>query len=659
MYLRRFNSKNFKGEIIMNLVGTNGKSWQFSQIPNIEESNFDKTLERFYNLRIPGLVRENIQNSLDGRLLNNNDPVVITIKTGYIKKSNIPGIDEVIARIKCLKGRNSYTKETIEHMLNKVTQEEVKYISFEDSNTRGLSGAKNGQSGSKSDTWAIYAYNKGVHSEEEDKVVETTRGGSHGVGKIASNAASDLHVMYFANCDAYGNQHIGGTVQLIEHEFEDKCYRSTGYFSDIKILGDNKFKLYPFENKSHEVFEKKSRGLKIIIPYLRDEYDNEVEIIRSVCDNFFISILQKKLIVIVNDKKISHETILDIIKNPTYYVQNIAEMKTVFTPLYVHTYLNEVPRLLEVSDGFDHYKFNLYFRYNEEIPKGRVSIIRTIGMKIEDMKIKGNANKPFNAVLIGNTQEDAYLKSLENESHTQLSYEHIKDPQLQKRAKKFINNLSREIAKIIENAIKENNPTDGLMNTKDILYVVENQFKQDLSNAMGTVKISKGKSVVKMTTDIPKKKRSTKDTDSGRKRKTPKDPKREPVKRMRPEPINANDEQEDSRSKYSVHPNIVERLIVGNNEIVKFDFRQSKLIGKEKSCNISLSIIDGMGVEYANEFNINQNYSRVIDRSTGKECIFEKNRINNVTITDGVAQLKLQLNDNYNKALKFIYYVEV
>jgi hypothetical protein len=84
-------------------------------------------------------------------------------------------------------------------MRNKLDQEEVAYISFEDFNTRGLKGTKNGQSDSTEDTWAIYAYNKGVHTEEADEAVETSRGGSHGVGEIASNAASDLNLMYFAN----------------------------------------------------------------------------------------------------------------------------------------------------------------------------------------------------------------------------------------------------------------------------------------------------------------------------------------------------------------------------------------------------------------------------------------------------------------------------
>ena len=52
--------------------------WQFSQIPNIEESNFNKILERFYSLVVSGLTRENIQNSLDGSLNDNEEPVVVT-----------------------------------------------------------------------------------------------------------------------------------------------------------------------------------------------------------------------------------------------------------------------------------------------------------------------------------------------------------------------------------------------------------------------------------------------------------------------------------------------------------------------------------------------------------------------------------------------------
>ena len=121
-------------------------------------------------------------------------------------------------------------------------------------------------------------------------------------------------MMYFSNCDERGDQHLGGTVQLIEHLYHGQCYRSTGYFADLKEeSGTTKF--YPYENQFHPVFEKKTRGLKIIIPYLRSEFDNEDEIIKTVCDSFFISILDGQLEVHINDHVINGNTIENYVKD--------------------------------------------------------------------------------------------------------------------------------------------------------------------------------------------------------------------------------------------------------------------------------------------------------------------------------------------------------
>lgn len=639
----------------------NKSLWKFSVIPGIEESTFNKVLERFYDLGISGLVRENIQNSLDGKIPGETEPVIVTIKTGKVNKNDIPGLDNIKERIECLVGHNSYTKETIEHMQNKMNQDEVDYISFEDYNTKGLRGAKNGQSYRPEDTWGIYAYNKGVHSEEEDSTLEKSRGGSHGIGKIASNAASELHMMYFANCDDEGDKHLGGTVQLIEHKYKDKYYRSTGYFTDIKKIENNEERFYPYENTFSEIFKKDTRGLKIIIPFLREQFNNEVDIIKSICDSFFSAILENKLEVIVNDKNINSKTIKKYIENKKYYNQDISEMKEEFTPLYLSTYTKKKPMQVTIEDTKEKYNFNLYFNYDESIPKGRVAIIRTIGMKIEDKKVKGNVNKPFNAVLIpDSTKEDAFLKSLENESHTQLSFEHIKDQNLQKNAKRFINNISKVMAKIIEDEIKKSNPTDGMMNTEDVLYYVENQFKQELSNCLGTVKLSSGdkeKTIVKVEQDIPE-------------RKDPKDKKKKkkkPLKKIKNKRINdeSDTEQEvnevspEKLTTYSTHPDRVDRLIIRDKEYVKFDFTDTHEMKKVKLCDITLSVVDGMGVEYSNEFNMKDNYEYVIDKATGHKCKIENNLIKDVKVVKGNVQIELKLKENYNKALKFMYYVEV
>ena len=59
-------------------------------------------------------------------------------------------------------------------------------------------------------------------------------------------------------------------------------------------------------------------------------------------------------------------------------------MKKVFTPLYVKTYKNEEPRDIVVSIMIKDFHIQVYFDYDESIAKGRVAIVRTIGMKIED-----------------------------------------------------------------------------------------------------------------------------------------------------------------------------------------------------------------------------------------------------------------------------------
>ncbi|MGE7948160.1 hypothetical protein [Lysinibacillus sp. NPDC093688] len=630
--------------------------WQFSKIPNIEESNFNKILERFYSLGVAGLTRENIQNSLDGRIDESDQPVIVKIKLGTVNRQSIPGMASIVERINSLEGRNGYTKETINHMEASMMADEVRYISFEDSNTRGLTGAKYGQSNSKEHTWGIYAYNKGVHFEEKDESFEASRGGSHGVGKIASNAASDLHTMFFANCDKDGEQHLGGTIQLIEHKFGDNYYRSTGYFT--KLEGS---KFMPYENQYDKIFEKNTRGLKIVIPFLRSSFYREDEIIRAVCDSFFISIIEKKLVVHVNDLVIDATSIDSIVEDSQYYMQEIESMKKVFTPLYVKTYKNQQPRSIEIPHANTIFKFNLYFNYDERIPKGRVGIIRTIGMKIEDFAVKNNSTKPFNAVLIGGIEEDIYLKSLENESHTKISSDDIKNPDLKKLAKRFISSLNKEILKVIDEEMRKHNPVDGKINTSDLLYTMELDFKENLSQSFGTVKIKNGKNIVTSEEDnksetIPAKaKRQKRETgttstsgESGvRRRGTARD---------KGENESASEDQKDE---YKINPYRVERLLLNDQEFIQLNLTGSPEVAKAKKCNLKFNIVDGMGKEYIGEFNMVENYSNVIDKYNSNSCVIESDAIKNVSIKNGLINLQLGLKPKYNRSLKFIYYIEV
>ncbi|WP_252243134.1 hypothetical protein [Clostridium sp. ZBS14] len=632
-----------------------GLFWNFSPLKSIEEANFNGALERFYKLGIAGFVRENIQNSLDGKLQGLDEPVIVEIKTGSINKNDIPGFKEIKARVNSLKGYNEYTRETIDHMKKSMDKEEVYYISFEDSNTKGLTGAKNGQNNSVEDTWGIYAYKKGVHSIEVDSDIESGRGGSHGIGKIASNAASDLFMMFFANCDSENNKHLGGTIQLIEHEYEEKCYRATGYFTDI----ENNCKYIPFENKFSSEFSKDTRGLKIIIPFLREEFNDEKEIIKSICDGFFVAILEEKLEVKVNDKRLNKNTIKSYIEASTYYEQNISEIKKKFTPLYLNTYLNSEFTEIDIRSLTDVYKFKLYFQINSAIKKGRLGIIRTIGMKIEDKKIKNNATKPFNGVLIPcSIKEDAFLKLLENESHTEIEHQHIKDTKTRRNAEKFINNISNRLAEIINKKITEMNPTTGKMNTEDILYTIESKFKKDLKKAVEPVKIVDSEGVKKeLTKDLGNKRKKI---NAGAGEKEPKtELETKPKKKLRrATTINNYSGDRRKEKRYNIGAEAVERVIIRDKEYIKFDLDNSEA-EKKRVCDVALVVVDGMGEECFNEFNVLDNYKSVTDKNTGKNCLIKDNLIKDVSIKKGKVNIEVMLNEKANRFLKFVYYVEV
>ncbi|NBK47925.1 hypothetical protein EON06_09265 [Staphylococcus delphini] len=585
--------------------------FQFRNIHDIEEATFDKSLNTFYENGIEGTIKENIQNSLDARLYDDfKEPVKLLINLEKVNKSQLPGIDTVFKHINTLKRRSDYTKETIEYMKSKETINEVRVLTIEDRNTKGLTGAKRGQNFSNKDTFGIYAYKKGVHSIDENDIAEKSRGGSHGIGKIANNAASDIHLMYFSNCDQDENQHIGGTVHLIEHKLGEEYFRATGYYTDIDEKGD----FTPYENQEgHEIFKKNTRGLKIIIPYLREEFYDAKKIIQAVCDNFFLAILNNSIIVEItnenNDKVIiNSNTINNIVQDNQYYEIKPEEIKKIFTPLYVDTYLNYKPKELVVKNSSDAYKFYLYFNYNEDIYTGRVALLRTIGMKIVDLKVNNRVRKPFNAVLIGGTKEDSYLKSLENESHTDISEHDIRDKEEKKNARKFINNLHTELRKVIDEVTNEYISENGTMNTEDLFFETITSFKKDIEKNSEKVMINNDGIIYK---EKNKKERRDKRNEKGSIIN------KSGVKRKR-RPRKKKNDPESSVEEYIIPLNAVARLSFARKEIFNLNIAEINLDSEVSKCNLKMKVVDGSGITIEEIFNIKDYYENIKDVESHK-----------------------------------------
>lgn len=628
----------------------------FTEVPNIETQTFDNSLEHFHSAGISGTIRENIQNSIDAKITGIDEPVIVKIHAADIRRSEIPGINQIEEHINSLEGGNGYTRETIGYMKQAIAKakdkDRVSVLTFEDNNTRGLSGANEIH---KKTSYNVFAYQKGVHFEEENNEAEKIRGGSHGVGKIANNAVSDIHLMYFANCDEEGNQHLGGTIQLIEHQVNGTSYRSTGYFSDMNNLKQ----FVPYQNYSnHELFKKETRGLKIIVPFFRDEYLEEKIIVRAVCDTFFLALLTNKLrVIFVNDEdtlEINKDTVHDIVQNKNYYPDNLDNKEAIkknFTPLYVDTYLHKTPIDLEVSLTENKFNFKLYFAYDEEIKTGRVAIVRSMGMKIVDHKVKNYVRRPFNAVLIGSAKEDKYLKTLENESHTELSPAALRDKKMIKDAKEFLKVLNKKIAEIIDAEWEKTNPSDGKIDTSDLLYKKEITFKAQLNELSEKIELKEGK-ILRKKIAIEKRNTLQSKADTLAESKS--------TSRLRRPRKIKKDPNDQSTVETIIAPNeTVNRMMLADKEIIQFNLKGIKEVLPFGKINISFRVVDGDGKEYDEEFNMKDSYNNVIDSISRRPYRFDSFTIYEVQVLDGIVKLEINQKNNHSGKLKFIYKLEV
>ncbi|MGL5125689.1 MAG: hypothetical protein ACRC6U_06835 [Fusobacteriaceae bacterium] len=656
------------------------KKWHFNNTDICSNYKFNQSMTDFDKHGIAGVIRENIQNSCDARLDDQN-PVKIDIDLNDIYTKDLPGIDCLQVRIEALKGENQYSKETIKNMQKTIGNEKSSVMTIEDSNTKGLSGATKEKS-----PYIAYAYSKGFHAEDENEEKEAQRGGSHGIGKIASNAASDIATMYFATKDDLEEMYLGGTCEFIDHSYGGRNFLGSGYFANLK---SNKFEAYKNED-INSIFSKKTRGLKVIIPFLKDEFSDFNKIIKSVCDSFFISILNKDLEVNVCSQKIDSVNLEKIVLNEKYYEQNIKNFtrKSNLTPLYLNTFKNhENKTKLEIFDkNGKPYFFDMYLNIVEGLNVGRYCIFRTNGMKVAEKSIKGSSSSFFNIVLVSKSkEEDMFLKSLENEAHTQLSSEHIKNKLFKQNAVRFLNNLDTEIGKIVSKKLDELNPTDGKIDTSDIIYEMNYNFKKIEKENKSIIKISekgdkdrKSSNLDNKTEELLLSKTSTGNfditPDGSIVAKLTNHKARNGSYSNTKTSFFSNTESERVENKISSKRTVtkktngkerkfiklgsgcVKRKIFKNEEKLLLDLSGVEEVKKYSKCSLKISVIDGEGKE-TDDFLITDNYKGIKDKDL--RFSFDKKEIEEVSIKNNKINLTLNLAEDYNKNLKFIYEVVI
>ena len=260
--------------------------------------------------------------------------------------------------------------------------------------------------------------------------------------------------------------------------------------------------------------------------------------------------------------------------------------------------------------------------------------------------------KPFNGILLPQTSEgDARLKSLENIAHTEINEAEL-DDSLQPSGKKFINNISNVIKKIMDKIEEQKNPTEGDIDTSSHIfsYNVHLSRQLDEKSRKTLLNLVKTEGTEKKTTTprIHKKKTRQNNVDGDNNNNT-----------SRKESLKEDDSENIEIENFYANPTQVKRQIIRDHEHVLFDFSNMPELKNTKKVDLSIKIQIGNGEEEDIDFNIDNNYSIVTDELSKNKCKIINNKIKDITVKNRIALLNINLKEEYNHSMKLLYYLEV
>jgi hypothetical protein len=385
--------------------------WYFGASGSEHHGPNDSIMTTFKGNKYYSLAREVIQNSLDAIDRSKQRPVKVSFSLEELIPALIPGFPDIKHEIRlCAEFYNNDEKfktfcVTAEKLLAADT---ITCLRISDYNTVGMAYNKEG------DKSPFYAFMKAVGFNLK---ASQGAGGSFGYGKGAYYAASQLRSVFVSGI--YGdNQYIfQGKARLTTHK---DVAGSLKDYSGLYGLEDGSpvtsLDLIP------DVFKRTEKGTDIIIIGFHQETNWKDSLIKSVLNNFWLSILEDKLVVKVENTVITKDNLEEIINQ--YYSENDSDggihepetwnpypyFKAVkYNPGANTKYFQEdLPTLGPVK---------LYILLKEGLPN------RTVYLRSPKMIVfKKTDNKGFNyaAVFVcDNEKGNGILRQMENPQHNE------------------------------------------------------------------------------------------------------------------------------------------------------------------------------------------------------------------------------------------------
>ena len=291
----------------------NDYRWVFRQ--NGGTATADNIAGKLFLSDYTPLVRESIQNSLDAAIDKDHIPVKVSYKFGKLEiPANSPFfelekmVDGGMEKFPDKEKRTYKNLRNIKETLSNIKRKGVLYfLEVSDENTTGMDYTtdKRKQSGTK-----FYSFAKSLGNSS--KAQKNISAGSHGVGKVVFQKISKLNTIFVSSKSTEDDKELfEGVSELCTSLINDIEYEYRGYY----CINDNQEPTTEHE-KIPIPFQRHTYGTSVFVMGVDDDEEQQKkhlrEIEKAVVDNFWLSILQEKLVVQIGETEIKSETIIDL-----------------------------------------------------------------------------------------------------------------------------------------------------------------------------------------------------------------------------------------------------------------------------------------------------------------------------------------------------------
>jgi len=363
----------------------------------------DAGIETFTGDEIKSLARETCQNSLDA-IRDGEETVIVMFTRTEINKSQIPGFDHYRSNlIKCReywkKAHSQKTEIFLEQAIDAITSERSYVLSVSDYHTKGLLGPYD----NRFDGWNTLTKIDGGATKSGDKA------GSFGIGKNAPFCNSYYRMVFYRTLNEENEVAAQGISRLLSFPTNtqnevDTMTTGIGYFG-------NKDRNLPVETISEleQISKRNEYGTDVFIFGFRSKYSWVDEMICEVLDNFFVSIMSKKL-----EVKIKNETI-DYLRIGRYINQFKTSCKNTYNNYLVLT-SSESQTYVKKFHGLGTLRLKILVDPTEKMNK-KILVVRKSGMKLFHL---GNISRvvSFSGILdLEGKELNEYFREMESPAH--------------------------------------------------------------------------------------------------------------------------------------------------------------------------------------------------------------------------------------------------